>query len=128
MKSPLVVDIRSYGNLNFWGGSSVAEHPITIRKVVGSYPTPLACPQWVTSPVLWGWQPQHGATAIRDRQARSWYQDPKTWVGMRAPTPNTLVPSAPRCVGLADLSVMAPRRGRTHRSSYSYSYKILFGL
>jgi len=29
-----------------------------------------------------------------------------TWVGTRAPIPNTLVPSAPRCVGLADLSVM----------------------
>jgi len=42
----------------------------------------------------------------------------------RAPTPNTLMPSAPRCVGLADLSVMAPRRGRTHCSSYSYYYII----
>jgi len=31
-----------------------------------------------------------------------------TWVGTRAPIPNTLVPSAARCVGLADLSVMPP--------------------
>jgi hypothetical protein len=41
------------------------------------------------------------------RQARSWYQGPNTWVGTRAPTPNILVPSAPRCLGLDILYVMA---------------------
>jgi hypothetical protein len=45
-----------------------------------------------------------------------------TWVGTRAPIPNTLVPSAPRCVGLADLSVMPPQGERTHCSSYSIIY------
>jgi hypothetical protein len=40
----------------------------------------------------------------------------------RAPIPNTPVPSAPRCVGLADLSVMPPQGERTHCSSFSYSY------
>jgi hypothetical protein len=31
------------------------------------------------------------------------------------------VPSAPRCVGLTDLSVMPPQGERTHCSSYFYS-------
>jgi len=40
-----------------------------------------------------------------------------------APIPNTLVPLVPRCVGLADLSVM-----RTHCSSDSYSYHSTVGV
>jgi hypothetical protein len=32
-----------------------------------------------------------------------------TWVGTHAPIPNTLLPSASKCVGLADLSVMPPQ-------------------
>jgi hypothetical protein len=42
-----------------------------------------------------------------------------TWLGTRAPNPNTLVPSAPSCVRLADLSVMPPQGEQTHCSSYS---------
>jgi hypothetical protein len=45
-------------------------------------------------------------------------------VSVVAPIPNTLVPSAPRCVGLADPSVMPPQERKTHCSSYSYSFSM----
>jgi hypothetical protein len=90
------------------GGSSVAEHLITLRKVVGSIPTLLAYQQWDTNPVLRGGSP--GTEPLQRVMGRRKVGtgEPMTWVGCARPNQTPLVPSAPRCVwGGTTYKVMA---------------------
>ena len=90
------------------GVRSVAEHLITLRKVVGSIPTLLAYQQWDTNPVLRGGSP--GTEPLQRVMGRRKVGtgEPMTWVGCARPNQTPLVPSAPRCVwGGTTYKVMA---------------------